>query len=215
MTQLAEHHSTMTKAPPEAWTGIGFAVLFVASVVVSNPPADNASNATWIANYTGTAEQVRHLATGILLVLAGLCFAAFVTALWRRIQAASPSIGPLPLVTVAAAAGCMAAGGVVQAFVSGSELVGRYPLPGADILRLGNDLGFALVGVAGMLAAAVTVGCVSLQGRRAGLIGHKTHVFGMIVAVTLVFGVVFVPILLLLVWSLVIAIQWMRASSNA
>ena len=42
-----------------------------AGVAVSNPPADSASNANWIARYTGRSEQGRGIGDGVLLVLAG------------------------------------------------------------------------------------------------------------------------------------------------
>lgn len=197
--------------PREAWTGIAFPILFLASVLVSNPPADNASNAKWIADYTGRSEQARHLATGILLVLAGLCLAAFLTALWRRIREVAPGISPLPLVAAATSAACIGAGGVVMAFVSGGELMGKYPLPSPDVLRLSNDLGFALVAVGGMLAAALAVVCLSRQGWTSGVLGRKTYVFGVIVSVVLLAAVAFVPVLALLLWSVVVAVQWMRS----
>jgi hypothetical protein len=189
---------------------VAFAVLFVASVAISNPPADNASNARWTANYTGSSEQTRHLTTGVLLVLTGLCLAAFFTALWRRIREVTPSLSPLPLVAAASATACIAAGGVVMAFVSGGELLGKYPLPNAEVLRLSNDLGFALVGVAGMLAASLAVASLSVQANAAGLIGRKTYIFGIIVAIALLFGMLFVPVIALIVWAPLIAIQWMR-----
>ena len=198
------------RSPREAWTGLAFPVLFLASVAISNPPADNASNARWIANYTGSSEQARHLMTGLLLVLAGLCLAAFFTALWRRIREVTPSLSPLPLVAAASSAACIAAGGVVMAFVSGGELLGKYPLPSAQVLRLSNDLGFALVGVAGMLAASLAVACLSVQANAAGVIGRKTYVFGVVVAVALLFGMLFVPVIALVVWAPLVAIQWMR-----
>ena len=212
MTITSEHRSTTIASGTtrELWTGIAFPVLFLASVAVSNPPADNASNATWISNYTGSSEQARHLATGILLVLAGLAFASFLTALWRRIHDAVPAVSPLPLVAAAASAACIAAGGVVQAFVSGGELIGKYPLPSADILRLSNDLGFALVGVAGMLAAALAVACLSVQGRRAGVLGGKTYAFGLVVSLALLVAVAFLPIFLLLAWTVVVSVQLIR-----
>src|SRR6185437_10069988 len=144
-TRLAETPTSFLRSEHrDAWTGIAFPVLFIASVAASNPPADNATDVKWIANYTGTSEQARHLTTGVLLVLAGLSLAAFLTAMWRRIREVTPSISPLPLVAAAASAACMAAGGVVMAFVSGGELFGKYRLPSADVLRLSNDLGFAL-----------------------------------------------------------------------
>jgi len=212
-TQSVEHRAVSTasrKPAREAWTGIAFPVLFLASIAVSNPPADNASNAKWIANYTGSSEQARHLATGVLLVLAGLCLASFMTALWRRIRDIAPSISPLPLVASAASAACIAAGGVVMAFVSGGELFGKYPLPSADVLRLSNDLGFALVAVAGMLAAALAVVCLSVQGSAAGVFGRRTRIFGIVVSIVLLAAVAFVPVFALLIWTAFMAIQLLR-----
>jgi hypothetical protein len=199
------------RTPREAWTGIAFPILFLASVAVSNPPADKASNATWVANYATRSEQAHHLATGILLVLAGLCLASFLTALWRRIRDVTPSISPLPLVAAGTSAAGIAAGGVVMAFVSGGELIGKYPLPAADVLRLGNDLGFALVSVVGMLAAALAIACLSAQGRRAGIFGRRLHFFGIVVAVALLFAIVFIPVAAILLWAPIVAIQWIRA----
>lgn len=201
------------RARNAAWPGIAFPVLFLASVMASNPPKDNASNAKWIANYTGHSEQARHLTTGILLVLAGLCLAAFLTALWHRVRAVNPAISSLPLVAAAAAAAGISAGGVVMAYISGSELIGAHPLPSPDLLRMSNDLGFALVSVAGMLAAAVAVAALTVQGRSAGVFGRKTAVLGIVTAVALLAALAFVPVLVLLIWSVVVAVQWLRAAA--
>jgi hypothetical protein len=196
----------------EPWTGIAFPVLFLASIGASNPPADSASDAKWIANYTGNTSDARHLATGLLLVLAGLSLASFLTALFRRIRAAAPgrSFSPLPLVAAATSAACICAGGVVMAAVAGGELFGNYPLPGADVLRLSNDLGFALVSVGGMTAAALAIVCLSVQGRSAAIHSRRTSIFGIVVAVVLLASIAFVPIAAALLWTLVIAVQWLR-----
>jgi hypothetical protein len=194
-----------------AWTGIAFPVLFLASVLVSNAPADDASNRRWIAAYGGHSEQARHLATGVLLVLAGLCLAAFLTNLWRRVHMIQPAASPLPVVAAAVSAACIAAGGVVMAYVSGGELIGTYPLPSADVLRLSNDLGFALVAVGGMLAAALAVVVLSRQARAAEVFGRKTYVLGIVAAVALLGALAFVPVVLLGVWTIVVAVQWLRA----
>ena len=197
----------------EPWAGIAFPVLFLASIAASNPPADTASDSKWIANYTGNANDAHHLGTGLLLVLAGLSLASFLTGLWQRIRLAAPdhSFSPLPIVAAAASAACISAGGVVMAAVAGGELFGKYPLPGADLLRLSNDLGFALVSVGGMTAAALAIGCLSVQGRTAGVLGRRTSIFGIIVAVALLASIAFIPIAAGLLWSLVIAIRWLRA----
>lgn len=195
----------------EALSGLGFVVLFVGGVVASSPPADNAPDASWIANYTGRAHQASHLATGLLLVLAGLCLLAFLTGLWRRLAAMDRTLSPLPVAAAAVSAACIAAGGVVMGFVSGGELVGRYPLPGADVLRLSNDLGFALAGVAGMITAGFAVACLSVQGYRAGMFGRKMRGFGIGVGVVLLGSIAFFPIAVLLAWVAVVAVRSLRS----
>ena len=57
--------------------------------------------------------------------------------------------------------------------------------PDPDLLRFGNDLGFVMVGLPRMLATALSVACLSTQGRRSGLFGRKMTIFGLIVAVVL------------------------------
>jgi hypothetical protein len=218
MTSITTAESAPDLAVPdraarwEPWSGIAFPVLFLTSIAVSSPPADNASDVTWVANYTGHAEQARHLATGVLLVLAGLSLAAFLTAVSRRVELTAPSrtFSPLPRVAAATAAAGIAVGGVVMAAVSGGELIGSYPLPGADVLRLSNDLGFALVSVAGMLSAALAIAVLSVQGRAAGLFGRRSAIFGLVVAVLLVGALAFVPILGALLWSLITAVRLIR-----
>ena len=209
--------STQKAARWEPWAGILFPILFVASITASSPPADNVSDANWIVNYTGSTNDAKHLATGVLLVLAGLSLATFLTALWRRIGTAAPSrsFSPLPIVAAAASAACISVGGVVMAAVAGGELLGNYPLPGADVLRLSNDLGFALVSVGGMTAAALAICCLSIQGHTAGVLGRKTSFFGIAVAIVQLAAILFIPVILVLLWALIVAIQWLRASEPA
>jgi hypothetical protein len=196
----------------EPYAGLGYVVLFIASVTVSNPPADNASNQKWIANYTGHSEQARHLATGLFLLLAGLALMTFFVGLWRRIADARPADSPsrLPIAAAAAAAACMGAGGMVMGYISGGELIGHYPLPSVDLLRMSNDLGFALAGIAGAWSAAVAVATLSVQGHNAGVFGARMRTAGVLVAVVLVLSPFFIPLIALLAWVAVVAITWAR-----
>lgn len=196
----------------EPYAGIAYVVLFVASLVVSNPPADTASDPIWIARYTGHSEQAGHLATAFLLLLAGLALMTFLVALWRRIAEADPTSSPsrLPIAAAGTAAALMGAGGMVMGYISGGELIGHYALPSADLLRMSNDLGFALAGVAGSLAAAVAVATLSVQGHAAGVFGAKMRAAGIITALLLLFAIFFAPIIALLAWVLTAAIMWIR-----
>ncbi len=206
---LAGRHGTSRW---EALSGLAFVAFFAASIAASSPPADNAPDSRWIASYTGHAHQAGHLATGLLLVLAGLSLLAFLTGIWRQMSTADTtrSLSPLPVVAAAVSASCIAAGGIVMGVISGGELMGTYPLPAAGVLRLTNDLGFGLAGVAGMIAAGLSVACLSAQGYRLGLIGPRTRIFGIGVGIVLLASITFVPVIALLIWVAVTAIQPLR-----
>jgi hypothetical protein len=196
-------------------SAIAFIVFFIASVAVSSVPSATASDADWVAAYASHGKQVGHFATGILLVLAALSLAAFLTNLWTRVVTARQphSVSPLPLVAAGISAACIAAGGVLMASISGSALIGSAPIPSAELLRFGNDAGFGLVGVAGMLAASLSVACLSLQARSAGLFGQRLTRFSLVVAVLLLGSVAFVPILALLAWLIVVTVALGRGST--
>lgn len=92
----------------------------------------------------------------------------------------------------------------------GGELLGHYPLPGVDLLRMSNDLGFGLAGIAGSWAAGVAVATLSVQGRAAGIFGARMRAFGIVVSLLLILAPLFIPIVALLVWALVVALGWIR-----
>ncbi|HEX3542020.1 MAG TPA: hypothetical protein VHT75_16430 [Acidimicrobiales bacterium] len=191
------------------FAGVTFVVFFIASVVASSVPANKAADAKWTAAYTGHSHQIEHLATGVFLVLAALSLLTLLATLWERIaQASAPArTSPVPLVAAGVSAACIAAGGVVMASISGTELAGKFPLPSADLLRFANTLGFALVAVGGMLAASFSVACLSRQGRAAGVLSRRVATFGLVVAVVILASVAFLPIAALWIWAIVITIQ--------
>ena len=201
---------TTNRAAP--LSGLAFIAFFAASVMISNVPANTASNSAWVAAYSTHGDQARHLATGICLVLAGLSLATFLTHLWTRIVAARRPdvVNPLPVVAAAISASCIAAGGIMMGAASGSSLIFSQPIPGAVLLRLGNDLGFAMVGVAGMPAAALSIACLSVQARAAGVMTTRMMRFSLIVSLVLLGSVAFIPIIALVAWLLVIAIPLIR-----
>ncbi|HEY2771645.1 MAG TPA: hypothetical protein VGI87_13810 [Solirubrobacteraceae bacterium] len=196
------------------YSGIAFVVLFPASVIVSSVPSNTASDHAWTAAYATHAKQAGHLATGVLLVLAALSLMTFLTHIWTRVIEAheSRAVSPLPVVAAGVAAACIAIGGMLMAASSGSALLYSQALPRADILRLGNDVGFAMVGVAGMLAAALSIACLSVQARAAGIFSPRLARFSVAVAVVLLASVAFVPILALVIWLVAVTVTLTRAA---
>jgi hypothetical protein len=190
--------------------GIGFIVFFLVGVVSSSPPGNGASNAQWVANYTGNGNLWSHVLSGLCLILAALCLMAFLTGMWQRISHARPAgtTSPLPLVAAGVTATLMAFGGILMAYIPGSELSGNYPLPSADLLRLSNGLGS---GIPGMAATALCITVLAVQARRAGLFGQRMAVFTWIVAAVLLLSYLFLPIVALMVWIVVAIITARRA----
>ncbi len=199
----------------EPLTGIAFVAFFVGSVAASSPPAASAPDKDWVAAYADHTQQAQHLITGILLALAALCLMSFLTILWTRIAALRRPelLSPLPLVAAGASAACIAAGGVLMAGISASMLIGGLPEPGADLLRFGNDMGFGMVALGGMSAAALSIACVSVQAHSVGLFGRGLMVFGLVVAVLLLVALAFIPIAVLLIWLIVVAIVLIRKAT--
>jgi hypothetical protein len=182
-------------------SGIAFVVFFLGSVVASSPPKDSASDRTWIANYATNAKHTGHIVTGVLLVLAALSLMVFLTHLWTTIAAARApqQISPLPLVAAGMSAACIAVGGILMGAIT------FRPVPSADVLRLGNDVGFAMVGLAGMIAAALSVACLGVQARAAGVFSVRMTRFTLVVGVLLLASFAFVPIAGLLLWLIITA----------
>jgi hypothetical protein len=193
-------------------TGLAFIACFIGSVVASNPPKNSASDRAWIASYTGSANKAHHVITGVFLVLAAISLLTFLTALWRRIGDAQPGITRSPIAVAASAAGAsaIAVGGVVMG-AAGPILTGHTGPGVANLFRLANGLGFALVALGGMPAIALAVVCLSVDGRRAAVFGRGVSTFGIVAAIALLAALAFVPIVLLLAWVLAVSVTLLRA----
>ena len=214
LERLAPSDLWARRAP---WSAFGFVVCFVASVVVSSPPSDTAPDTRWVASYATSGKQAEHLATGVFLILAALCLSIFLTHLWTRISAAcAPRIvSPLAIVAAGISAACIAAGGALMGAVGGNLLLSSAPVPDADLLRFCNDLGFVMVGVPGMLAAALSIAALSMQAHAAGIFGGRMRMFSLAVAVVLLASFAFIPIAALLIWLVAAAVSLARSQGPA
>jgi hypothetical protein len=196
----------------EALAGLLFAVIFVVGVVASSPPNPDAPNAKWIADYTGHSNQVGHLVSGLALVVCGVVLMVFITGLWRRIAAQTPSgtPSPLPAIASAAAAASFVVGGLLMGWISGTELGGAFPLPSADLLRMSNELGFLMVGIGAMVSMSVALIGIAIQGHAAGLFGSKLRTATIVVGILVLAGETFVPVIIFVLWVAVVSIFLLR-----
>jgi hypothetical protein len=215
----AQSAVTDRRRPAARWaplTGIAFVVFFLGSIVASSPPSDKASDAAWVANYTGHTHVTQHLVTGVCLILAALSLLSFLSTTWARVAGNRQfgALSPIPLVAAGVASACIAVGGVLMGAIA-ATIQGTGHAPNADLLRFCNDVGFVMVGLPGMLATALSVACLSVQGRRSELFGRRMMIFGLIVAVILLASLAFIPIAALLIWLVVTAIVLIRRKTIA
>jgi hypothetical protein len=102
----------------------------------------------------------------------------------------------------------MSAGGVLM---GAAVSVTHTGIPAdASLLRFCNDAGFVMVGGGAMLAMSLTVAVLCFQAARTGIFGRALTVSGYVVAVVLLAGLLFLPIVALLIWTVVVAIVLVR-----
>jgi hypothetical protein len=203
-----------------ALAGLAFALCFFVGVAMLSIP-QSATDQELVAWWSDGGNRATAVVSMYLFVLAGLSFLVFLVKLRSRLLAAEGGTGELTALAVA--------GGVVfvgMLFVAGASrgLIGfavespanNESLPGADTLRYVPQLGYAVTGTGGLLAAALTMATTSWLIVRTAVFrrwlawagGVATLV--VLVASAALAGALAIPALLL--WTVAVsAALWRRA----
>jgi hypothetical protein len=203
-----------------ALAGLAFAILFLAGTAVLNIPL-GASDRKLVAWWADGGNQVTAIISMYSFILAGLCFLAFLVQLRSRLLAAEGGTG--------AATSLMLASGsvfVAMLFVAAASrgVIGvaiKSPgmdesLPGPDTLRYLPQTGYAALGAAGLLAAAVMIIVSSWLILRTGVFGRWLAWLGAVAALLIVaanvalVGMLAIPVML--VWALATSAELWRGS---
>jgi hypothetical protein len=168
-----------------------------------------------LAPFPGTAAEYRSAAAGwaqlvggFALAGAGIAVAVVVTRLTRIAQGVAG--GDYGAVARAAATACAALVGAAAAALAEPAVVGVLGgRPDADPTVLPR-LGFVLLTVPGMVAAALAVLGTAFAVWRAGRISTLLAVLGFAASVALLAGVLVVPAVLLPAWFLAAAVRVRR-----
>jgi hypothetical protein len=105
---------------------------------------------------------------------------------------------------------------MVRVSIPGAKQFGSTPVPaGGDLARQFDQIGFALLLVAGALAAGLFVGMASHLARRSGTLPGWLTIAGYVVAVLQLVASFFFPFLLFLLWVLVASIVLLRRATRA
>lgn len=193
---------------------LAFALFYIAALFgVMDLPEEGDTDAAVLATYTDSGKRAGLTAGVYLLAAAGLSFLWFLASLRARLR---PHAGDA-LATVALAGGLVyvamlftagAAFGVLPLAIGVGELESEAVDP--DLARVLVQLGFTILLIYGLLAAAVMVLATSLAAVRDAVLPRWLAIAGFVVAALLLLGPVYAPQLLVPIWAVAIAVALAR-----
>jgi Tol biopolymer transport system component len=201
-----------------ALAGLVFAFCFFVGVITLELPK-NATDQELVAWWSDTGHQTAAILSMYLFVLAGLSFLVFLVKLRARLLAAEGGAGEQTalvfgagVVFVSMLFVAAALRGVI-AFAVKSPVSGES-LPGADFLRFVPQIGYAVTGTGGLLAAALAMAATSWLIVKTGVFGRWLAWLGAVAAVVVAVagaalsGVAAIPAVL--VWTLATSVALWR-----
>jgi hypothetical protein len=205
-----------------AIAGAAFALCFFLGTATLDIP-QGVSDRELVAWWSDGGHQTTAVVSMYLFVLAGLCFLVFLAKLRTRLLAAEGGTGELTALIVASGSVFVA-----MLFVAAASrgLIGfavKSPatdesLPGADALRYMPQLGYAVTGTGGLLAAALMIASTSWLITRTAVFGRwlawLSAVAALVVvgASALLVGVFAIPAVV--VWALATSFAMWRGATS-
>ena len=104
---------------------------------------------------------------------------------------------------------------MIRAAIPGAKVFGDTPVPaGADLSRQLDNVGFALLLVAGALSAGAFTATAAYRARRDTILPGWLTIAGYVVAVLQLAAGLFFPFILFLLWVLVVSIVLLRRAAR-
>jgi hypothetical protein len=209
--------AAVTSAREGARRGAGaafaFAVLFVVGILfVASTPEYTVSDGEYQDWFREGANRAGQIVGVVALVLAGLLFIPLVRAVadWVR-RSPNPVERTLDLVLASVFTTLVIVGALVTGHGSVAVEIGDTPLPSADVVRSGEQIGYGLVLFAASLVAAWVIARLTLAARRTHGAPTWYVALSAVTTVGLVFGALFVPVVLLPIWAVATGILLLRS----
>jgi hypothetical protein len=206
---------SLASARLAAASGFAFVALFVAALFVLDIPGHDDSEEIVNAFYADSGNRARVVIAAYLLAIAGLSFLWFLAHLRGRLSAAEGEPATLSAVSFAGGVVFVAmlfAGAAAQSPTYAFS-VDLFDEPQSQLARATiPHQGYSAL-IFGLLAAALTVASASLAIMRTEVYPLWLAWLGFAVAVLLLFGLLFLPILALLVWVLAVSVVLLRGDS--
>jgi hypothetical protein len=185
--------------------GVVFAALFVSAMFVNSTPNSN-DPAKWVSFYAKHSNQVTSVVDAYLFVFAALALLGFLLVLRTRLAGAMPAFafysGVIGATGLTVAGGLLGTVGGNLLFNDSSE---KFPVDG-NVANYVTSTGFPVLLVSSMLPLAFCLGGLAYAVIRTGAVPTWIGWFAILPTVGLLFAVVFLPILLLPLFTLIVGV---------
>lgn len=195
-----------------AVAAFAFAALFIVGLLfVASTPDYSVADAEYEAWLEDGANRAGQLIGVLALVFAGFCFLPLARAASHWVRRGRDSAeGTFDVVLAAMFATLVILGGLVTGHGSIAVEIGDTPVPSADVLRSGEQIGYGVVLFAASLVAAWLIGRLAMAARRTHSAPTWFVVLSAVTAVALVFGALFFPVVLLPLWAVATGLALLR-----
>jgi hypothetical protein len=190
--------------PIGGFAALGFSAAYFSSMVLTNVPSQADTDAATQNFYAVSSHRIQAVIAFYVLAIAMACFLVLLGRLVRGLGAAAPdsSAPQIALAAGAAYVGLSLAAAAAFAAPAASVILHLDASTSVDprFARAASTLGDALLLLCAPFAASVFVGAVCLAARRARTLPGWVTRPGIAVAVSLLAGAVWFPLLLLVAW---------------
>lgn len=178
---------------------IVFAVLFVAALLVpGETPSGDDPDSEFVAYYEDSGNQRMLLASLYFMTVSSIALVVFATVQFRS----GTTLTSIARAMAYLAAAAFAIGSVAFVTVGAEALINDTPVD-AGVARFLPSLGYGTVLVVGGLAAAVMIAAISADWQRDRTMPSWLCWLGYFCAVVLLAGVVFIPMIAMVLWAVV------------
>lgn len=195
-----------------AVAAFAFAALYVVGLLlVASTPDYSVSDGEYEAWFEDGANRAGQLIGVIALVLAGFCFLPLSRAVsdWVR-RGRDSAERTFDVVLAAIFTTLVTVGVLITGHGSVAVEIGDTPIPGADVVRSGEQVGYGLVLFAASLVAAWLIGRLAITARRTHSAPNWFVILSAVTAVALIFGSLFFPVVLLPGWAMATGLALVR-----
>jgi hypothetical protein len=200
----------MTSSRLAPVTGVLFVLLYVVATFVAKTPDTSDPTSAAAAYYHDSGHRNAMVVSAYLYMVAALVFLAFLVIVRQRLLAAE---GPgAPLTTLAFASGVIASaliigGAFALGSVPGGVAFGGFDVPtDGSLVFVSQSIGYGMILIGAMWAAALSIFVASLVGHRTGALPAWAVWLGYIAAIALLFAAIWLPQIALLIWVIAIGI---------